>query len=216
MAVAVRSRVPRDADASPPTQIEFWFDFGSPYGYFASKTVEMIAAANGCSVTWRPFLLGPVFGATGMSALSEMPLRGDYAKHDWERLARGMNLPFRLPTKHPIGAAAPCRAYYWIARYLGGKEKRFAQAVFDAYFEEDRDVSDQSVTIEIAARMGIDPVSLNAAMNGGAAKRWVRAATAEALRRGIFGSPFFIVDGEPFWGQDRLPMIEEWISNRRR
>lgn len=199
-----------------PAQIEFWFDFSSPYGYFASKTVEMIAAANDCSVTWRPFLLGPILKTTGMSVLADTPLRGDYAKHDWERLARSMKLPFRLPAKHPIAALAPSRAYYWIARNLPEQEKAFAAAAFSAYFEEGADISETSVTADIAERCGVDRSELLEGIVTERAKQWVRDATAEALHRGVFGSPFFIVDGEPFWGQDRLPMVEEWIAGRRR
>lgn len=198
-----------------PTQIEFWFDFSSPYGYFASKTVELIATANECSVTWRPFLLGPILRTTGMSVLAETPLRGDYAKHDWDRLARGMKLPFRLPEKHPIAALAPSRAHYWLARRAPGVEKRFAAAAFEAYFEKGLDISDASVTADLGERCGIDRAELLGAIAGDEAKQWVRDATAEAQSKGVFGSPFFIVDGEPFWGQDRLPMVEEWVSGRR-
>lgn len=85
-----------------PAPIEFFFDFASPYAYFAAHRIDAIAAKHGREVEWRPFMLGAAFKATGMMPLTEQPLRGDYARRDWDRLARRMNLPFVLPERFPI------------------------------------------------------------------------------------------------------------------
>ena len=77
--------------------IEFWFDFSSPYAYFASLSLEEIAERHHRSVQWRPFMLGVLFKTTGMTSLAQTPLRGDYAKHDWLRLAR------RAPSRGKVG-----------------------------------------------------------------------------------------------------------------
>lgn len=198
----------------PDAAIEFWFDFSSPYGYFASKSIEALAAAHDRVVTWRPFMLGVAFKATGMISLSNTPLRGEYARHDWARLARKMKVPFALPAKHPVAALAPSRAFYWVAEAFPGKEGRFGALVFDAYFERGMDISDPGVTAEIAGRCGVEPDRLLEAIATDRIKDRVREATDEALQRGIFGSPFFVIDGEPFWGHDRMPMMEEWLAKR--
>lgn len=74
--------------------IEFWFDFSSPYAYFASLTVDDLARRHGYRVAWRPFMLGMIFKVTGMQPLNKTPVRGDYARHDWARLARRHDVRF--------------------------------------------------------------------------------------------------------------------------
>jgi 2-hydroxychromene-2-carboxylate isomerase len=91
--------------------IEFWFDFSSPYAYFASLQIEAVADRHQRAVRWRPFLLGPAFRLTGMQPLTNTPLRGDYARRDWSRLARELRVPFALPEPHPIATLAPGRAF---------------------------------------------------------------------------------------------------------
>jgi hypothetical protein len=87
--------------------IEFWFDFASPYAYFATFGIEDVAARHGRTVLWRPFLLGAVFEVTGMQTFDRTPLRGDYAHRDWARLARRMNVPFVPPSGPPALTVAP-------------------------------------------------------------------------------------------------------------
>ena len=99
-------------------QIEFWFDFGSPYAYFGALEIEDVAERYGRTVAWRPFMLGAVFATTGMRLLTETPLRGDYARHDWQRLARKLSAPFALPAGFPAHSANPGRAFYWLRERL--------------------------------------------------------------------------------------------------
>src|SRR4029450_10766337 len=94
--------------------IDFYFDFSSPYGYFASTKIDELAARHGRIVTWRPILLGAVFKITGEQPLSTVALKGRYAAHDLSRSARLIKVPFKLPTKFPIASTAPSRAFYWL------------------------------------------------------------------------------------------------------
>ncbi|HZG68897.1 MAG TPA: 2-hydroxychromene-2-carboxylate isomerase [Herpetosiphonaceae bacterium] len=191
--------------------IEFWFDFSSPYAYFAAHSIDEIAQRHGRTLVWRPFLLGVAFRATGMMPLIQIPLRGNYARHDWERLARFMNVPFHLPEKHPIAALAASRMFYWIEQQDGARAAEFAKRVFHAYFAEGIDISDVEDVAEIGVGCGFERADLVAAAADAAMKERLRAVTDEALGRGIFGSPFVIVDGEPFWGVDRLSVVDEWL-----
>jgi 2-hydroxychromene-2-carboxylate isomerase len=95
--------------------IDFYFDFSSPYGYFAAEKIDEIAARHARSVVWRPILLGAVFKITGQQPLPSIPLKSDYAKRDLERCARLFGLPFRIPSTFPIAGTAPSRAFYWLA-----------------------------------------------------------------------------------------------------
>ena len=195
------------------SDIEFWFDFSSPYAYFASVQIDGVAARHGRAVRWRPFLLGPAMKTTGMQPLIHMPMRGDYARRDWARLASMLEVPFALPEKFPIAALAPGRAFYFIEEVRPDLSVPFARRVFHAYYAEGVDVSALDEVQKIAAELGLDPQALAEALRNERLKQKFRAVGDEALARGVFGSPFFIVDGEPFWGSDRIPMLESWLAS---
>lgn len=192
--------------------LDFYFDFSSPYGYFAAAKIDALAAKHGREVTWHPILLGAVFKMNGQSPLPNIPLKGSYAKHDMLRSARWFELPFKIPSKFPIGTIAPCRAYYWVQDQNVALAKNFALALYHAYFAEDRDISSPEVTANVAAKLGIDKATLAAALNDTALKERVKNEVDAAIERGVFGSPYIVVDGEPFWGADRLDQVERWLE----
>ncbi len=190
--------------------IEFWFDFGSPYAYFAATQIDAVAGRCQRSVIWRPFLLGAVFKVTEMKPLIDQPLRGPYARYDWNRIARKLGVPFQHLERPPAGLV-PSRAFYWIHEMAPELASPFARAVFDGFFGEGRDLGSQQETVELAATLGIDSDQLSGALATDRVKETLRSVTNDAIARGVFGSPMFIVDGEAFWGFDRLGMMEEWI-----
>jgi len=192
--------------------IDFYFDFSSPYGYFAGTKIDDLAAKHGRDVTWRPILLGAVFKITGGQPLPTIPLKGSYAAHDLQRSARLFKMSFKMPTKFPIGSTAPARAFYWLNDRDPAAARKLALALFHAYFAEDRDISNPEVTGNVAAKLGVDKVELAQALNEPAAKERLRSEVAAAIERGVFGSPYFIVDGEPFWGSDRLEQVDRWLE----
>jgi len=136
--------------------IDFYFDFSSPYGYFASTQIDELAAKHGRTVTWRPILLGAMFKITGGQPLPTIPLKGSYAAHDLARTARLFKIPFRMPSKFPISGTAPSRAFYWVGDKDPQLARKLAQALFHAYFAEDRDISNPEVTGNVAAKLGVD------------------------------------------------------------
>jgi len=194
--------------ASP---IEFWFDFSSPYGYIASELIDAVAARHGRSVNWHPILLGPVFKAVGTAPLTTLPIKGEYSKLDFARTARYHKVPYRLPEKFPVGTQVAARAFYLVADADPARARDFARRVYRAYFAEGRDVADPAVVMELAAAAGADVAALAEPLKGEPIKERVRAEVDAAMRAGVFGSPYFIVDGEPFWGVDRIPVMEEWM-----
>jgi 2-hydroxychromene-2-carboxylate isomerase len=194
----------------PP--IDFYFDFSSPYGYFASACIDDIAARHGREVIWRPILLGAVFKITGQQPLPTIPLKGSYALHDLARSARLLGLPFRLPSRFPIGATAPSRAYYWVHDRDATLARQLARALLRAYFAEDRDISNPEITVNVAAKLGVERAALAQALAEPALKERLRNEVDAAIERGVFGSPYIVVDGEPFWGADRLHQVERWLE----
>lgn len=199
---------PIDAYLDP---IDFYFDFSSPYGYLAATKIDEIAARHGRTVTWRPIMLGVVFKVTGQQPLPSIPLKGEYTKHDIQRAARLFGVPFRVPSKFPTASTAACRAFYSITDRDPQLATDFALAIYTAYFAEDRDIASPEVTVDVAAEIGIPRESMAAALNEPALKDRLRAEVEAAIARGVFGSPYFVVDGEPFWGSDRLDQLERWL-----
>jgi len=193
------------------SSIEFWFDFSSGYAYFASQEIDLLGARVNRSILWRPYMLGTAFKVTGMRGLSSTPVKGDYARHDWARAARKMGVLFAPPEDHPKIALAATRAFYWIEANHAGHEKVFAREVFRQYYSGKLDTSDPDSVAAVAGRLGLDAARVRVGLEAAEIKDHARSMSETAVQRGIFGSPFFVVDGEPFWGWDRLPMLEEWI-----
>lgn len=193
--------------------IDFYFDFASPYGYFASLSVDDLAARHGRNVTWRPFLLGAAFKLSGMQPLvAQAEIRAWYFPHDWQRIARRLKRPFQLADGFPHAAVASSRAFYWLHDQDPKLAKDFARRIYQAYFGEGRDFTSADMVAGEAAALGVDRGELLAALNDPAVKERLKTEVDAALSRRVFGSPTFIVDGELFWGHDRMADVEEWLK----
>lgn len=192
--------------------IEFYFDFSSPYSYIASEVIDGLAEKYGRKVKWRPMLLGVVFQKTGQPLLVTVPLKGEYSLRDFARSARYHGVTFKFPAKFPLSTVSAARAYYWLHGQDCANARQFAHAVFRAYWVDGRDISDLAVVQEIADGLGIDPTALAAGIGTPEIKDRLKVETDTALAKGMCGAPYFVVDGEPFWGADRLPQIEKWLA----
>jgi 2-hydroxychromene-2-carboxylate isomerase len=193
--------------------LAFYFDFSSPYGYLASEKIDEIAARHGRQVDWRPILLGVVFRETGCAPLTQVPLKGEYSRRDFARSARFLGVPYTQPASFPIATQHAARAYYWLHDRPQGAARAFAHAVYRAYFSEGRDISQLDVVLDLAARHGAERDVLAAALAGPTLKARLKDECGAAIGQGVFGSPFIIVDGEPFFGADRLPQLERWLES---
>ena len=191
--------------------IDFYFEFSSPYGYIASQLAEDFEKRVGRELRWRPFLLGPVFKITGQPPLVEIPMKGEYSKHDFLRSARVHKVPYNQPAKFPIGTVAAMRAFYWLDDRDPAQARSLAKALYKAFFVDGIDISAPATVVDIAKSTGVDGAALAAALEDPALKERGKKEVDAAIAANVFGSPFFIVDGEPFWGVDRMPMLEEWI-----
>lgn len=197
--------------------IDFYFDYSSPYGFLASERIESIAAANDHTVVWRPILLGAVFKVTGQTPLTDAPLKGEYSIMDFTRSAREQKLEYTHPEKFPIGAVAASRATLWLRENqdsaLQALTAKFTHEVYRAYFVESKDITNPEVIAQIAGSMGIDVPTMATALSEQSVKDLLRSEVESAIANGIFGSPMMIVDGEKFWGNDRLDQMERWLQS---
>jgi len=181
--------------------LDFYFDFSSPYGYLAAQKIEALAAKHGRGVAWHPILLGAAFKATGAIPLPSVPLKGDYAKRDFLRSARFHDVPFRIPDQFPISTLHACRAFY------ATRDVRLAKSLFKAYFVDNVNIGEADNVLRIAGSLGLKPD-----LNDQALKDRTRAAVDAAVAKGVFGSPYIVVDGEPFWGMDRFEQLDRWMK----
>jgi 2-hydroxychromene-2-carboxylate isomerase len=193
-------------------EIEFYFDFSSPYGYLAAYRIDAVAAEFGREVAWRPYLLGVAFKNTGQSPLVSQPLRGPYHLRDMERTARKLKVPLVFPDGFPMATMAAGRAFYWLDGRDPKRAVDLAKALYRAAFAQGRNIQSTDMVVAVAGEIGLDPAEVTAAIADPDAKERLRAETERAIGRGIFGSPFIIVDGEPFWGNDRLDDVREWLK----
>jgi 2-hydroxychromene-2-carboxylate isomerase len=192
--------------------IDFYFDFSSPYGFLASQKIEALAQKYGRAVDWHPLLLGVIFKQTAMAPLTEVPLKGDYSRRDFARSARFHGVDFRMPSKFPIPTQAAARIVLWLKARDAALAVRVAKALFRAFYLADVDISDPEQAIAVAASVGVDANQVRAAIADPAVKELLKREVEQAIARGVFGSPFVIVDGEPFWGLDRFDQIERWLA----
>lgn len=193
--------------------LEFYFDFSSPYAYIAAQRIDAIAARHGRAVDWRPMLLGAVFKAEGTQPLTQYPLKGKYSTHDFNRSAREHGIDFNMPDRFPLPTQAAARAVYWLKQEQPAKAVAFIKAVYRAYFVDGRDISAPDTVAAIAGETGIDGKALLQAIETPEMKAKLREVTEDAIsNRGVFGAPFVFADGEPFWGADRLDMLDRWLA----
>lgn len=195
--------------------VDFYFDFGSPYGYFAATCVDELAARHGRTVRWHPIMMAAMLQATGSTALPLVPIKGDYVRHDIRRTARQHGIAYRQPEPFPALLVAPARAMLWIRLQYGEElAVRFAKRCYHAYFAERAALADAATVCQLAAELGVAEDALAAALQSDQVKTLFQQETQQALARGVFGVPFVIADGEPFWGFDRFGQLEAWLAGR--
>jgi 2-hydroxychromene-2-carboxylate isomerase len=193
--------------------LEFYFDFTSPYGYFGAEQIEALASRHGRSVNWHPVLLGVIFKATGQVPLLSVPLKGDYSAHDLKRVSRLTGIPFQVPEPFPVGTAAAARAFLFAGEADAAMAKQLGLALYRAYFVNGRNIGEAEVVLDVCAEQGLDRAEAAIAIENPHLKDQLRADIAAAQALGVFGSPYVIADGEPFWGWDRFPMLETWLQS---
>jgi 2-hydroxychromene-2-carboxylate isomerase len=189
--------------ASPPDtpRIEMWFDFASPYSYLAIERIDALARDAGVRVDLRPFLLGPIFQAQGWNdtPFRLFPGKGAYMMRDIARLAEKYGVVYNRPRLFPRMSVLPARI-----ALLGQDEpwgRDFCLAVFRANFQHDLDIQAEDV---------VHADGLIARGKSEAAKEALRRRVDRARNLGLFGAPTFFVDGEMFWGNDRLEDALDW------
>ena len=185
--------------------LNFWFDFGSTYSYLTVSRIGALAAARGVALDWRPFSLAAVRDRLQLPfPFPPSSPKTAYMWLDLERRARALGLPYRRPETYPVNALLTARA-----ALLGVPEgwcQRFTEQVFRLHWVEGRLIGTDDNIRSALASIGLDVDAVLARAQSPEITQRLEQQCADALSRGIFGAPSFVVDGELFWGDDRLEM----------
>jgi 2-hydroxychromene-2-carboxylate isomerase len=198
--------------STSPSPIDFYFDFSSPYSYIASEWIEALAARNGRTVQWKAILLGATFQAAELKSPVSHPIKREYSFHDFERSARFAGVPLKNPAKFPISTQYAARVFWWLDSRSNTTASHWARHCLRAYFARGVDLSDAASLKSLALEFGLDADEAEAIWTDPEWKARLKSANDAAIATGVFGAPFFMIDGEPFWGNDRRAQIERWLE----
>lgn len=201
--------------AASRTPVQFYFDFISPFGYFASLRIDELARRHGREVEWTSMLLGvSVLKVMGIPAIVDLPLKGRYVINDARRYARQHRVAFARPDPSPVSRPVEAgRAFAWAREIDPAAAKRLAGLIFQSYFVHCLDIAQDSVLRECVGEAGLSWPAFEAARAAGKPAELLRRNVDGSIRSGVFGSPFFIVDGEPFFGVEKLDVVEQWLAS---
>ncbi len=196
--------------------IEVFFDCSSPWTYLAFHNIQPMAAELGAEIEWRPILVGGVFNAVNPSVYQSretpVPAKARYSGKDLQDWARSAGLKIKMPPSvFPVNSVKVMRGCIVLAPQ--GKLVDFARAAFEAYWGEDRDISQDAVIADLCGRAEVDAAPLFAAIAQPEVKDALKANTDELIRRGGFGSPTIFLNGDDmYFGNDRLPLVREALG----
>jgi len=221
MAVCNRGRL-RSATAMEPEvstpqdniELEFWYDFASPYSYLAASRIEKLVADQPIRLVWKPFLIGPILKRRPSDSSpfqNASPEEARYRRRDVERYCRLYGLPLAWPSAYPRGSLIATRLALIAADE--GWCGEFTKAVFNANFAADRDIAVADVVADILEDLGHSAHGYLQRAALPEIKARLKAQVDEAQAKSIFGAPSFVVAGELFWGNDRLELAIEWSVN---
>jgi 2-hydroxychromene-2-carboxylate isomerase len=193
--------------------VDFHFDFSSPYGFLAAMSIDAVLARSTFrKLRWRPFLLGAVYKRFGQSPL-EHPLKRRYViEIDVPRIGRREGLTIQVPSGFPEHSLPGARAFYWIEARAPDKAPEFARIAYRKYWLEGHSTARPEIAIDAAAALGFDRNRVREGLEDPDVKQRLVNANEQAIARGVFGSPFIVVDGEPFWGNDRLDDVVQRLA----
>ena len=190
-------------------KLDFYFDFGSPAAYLAYTQLSKLAADTGAQIELKPILLGGIFQATGNRPPISVPLKGQYLFADLNRFAKRYGVVLNMNPHFPINTLNLMRADIGLQLHNDTRLPKYRDAMFAAIWVDQQNMNDPETVGTVLAKSGFDPMAISALAGDPEVKEALKIATQEAVNQGVFGAPSFIVDGELFWGQDRVDFVRE-------
>lgn len=198
--------------------IEFFFDYSSPWTYFASERVEEFCARNEAKLVWKPFLVGGVFNKVNPTVYQRrenpVPPKDNYYRKDMADWARYLGLEIVRPSVFPVNSVKALRGAF--VAIDAGAISAYSKAVFRAYWRDDEDISQDAVLREIVGSVGLDANDFFAKIADDKIKRKLFETTDELIGRGGFGTPTFFIDGgDMYFGNDRFELMQAALDRKR-
>lgn len=195
--------------------LEFFFDCSSPWTYLCFSRIEALAGRTNTEIVWKPILVGGVFNAVNEAVYETRanphPVKSRYYLKDLQDWARFCDVKIGQPPVFPVRAIDPMRAT--LVALEEGKLPEFSRGLFEAYWRDLKDISQPDVLAEICKKVGLDPEMVARRIKEDDIKGQLRANTEELITRGGFGSPTMFVDGDDmYFGNDRLPLLEDALN----
>jgi len=192
--------------------LELFYDVGSTNSYFALHLLKTLAQKYNASIVYHPFNLGYVFRSNNYVLMDEPKAKLANRKRDLQRWAEHYDLPFSMPDRFPIKTSPALRGAL-AARKLD-KEEEYLFAVFARYWEANDGSIDKLATLgQVAESVGMVAEEFLGLVESDAIRSQLIDATQAALDRGIFGAPSIVLDGELYWGKDRMDFIERKLQS---
>ncbi|KKX66720.1 MULTISPECIES: 2-hydroxychromene-2-carboxylate isomerase [Pseudomonas] len=192
--------------------VEFYFDLGSPATYLAYTQLPKICAQTDSQLIYVPFLLGGVFKATGNASPATIPAKGRYMFIDLDRYAKRYGVPLTINPHFPINTLVLMRAVTGVQLRQPERFAAFIDCLFKALWIDGRNLNDPATVGAVLSENGFDPQEILALSAEEEVKIALKDTTEKAVQRGVFGAPSMFVDGQLFFGQDRLDFVVEALS----
>ena len=199
--------------------IEFFFDYSSPWTYFAATRIEDFCARNHAELIWKPFLVGGVFNKVNPSVYQRrenpVPPKDNYYRKDMADWARYLDIKIIRPSVFPVNSVKALRgAFVAIGE---GTISAYSKAVFQAYWRDDKDISQDAVLRTIVQSVGMDADAFAAKIADDTVKRKLFETTDELIGRGGFGSPTFFIDRDDmYFGNDRFELMQAALDRKKK
>ncbi|MVW75632.1 2-hydroxychromene-2-carboxylate isomerase [Pseudomonas xionganensis] len=189
--------------------VEFFFDLGSPASYLAYTQLPGICRESGATLVYRPMLLGAVFQATGNASPAMIPAKGRYMLRDLARHAERYGVPMRFNPHFPLNTLGLMRLLVAVQLHQPERFEAALQALYQAIWVDGLNLGEPARVAEVLGQAGFDAEALLAQCAELAVKEALKASSEEAVARGVFGAPSTFVEGELYFGQDRLDFVRE-------
>ena len=196
-------------DANP---ILFYFDYISPFSYLASRLIDDVAAKHGRDTDWRCISVSQIFRELDATPPGIAPRKSTYAFKDLARLAAYLEIPINTPKKFPVACGPARQAFYHIKAGDPALAKAFASALLEGYWHRGLDIGEPDGMRAAVAETGVDDALLAAALENADAKQQVKQEADDAAAHDLFGVPFMVADGEPFFGADRIEFLDRFLA----
>jgi len=193
-------------------QVEFFFDYGSPFSYLADTQLAALERRTGATIVYRPMLLGAVLKETGNASPITVPAKGRYMGVELHRWARRYGVPFAANKFFPINTMRLMRGA--VAAQHAECFAEYHRAIYPAFWVDSANLGEPGVIRAVLDKAGLNADLILTRIEEPDVKEQLRLNTEEAVRRGVFGAPTFFVGEEMFWGNDRLMFVEEALTRR--